>query len=101
MENGIAHLVDDLDGIHSLPYKVARVEVCAELGADSLTDLLKRMCVVYAEAGMKLESNLVYAVSLCEFDRLLPIRNKNLVPLPIEYFKKILGPRTGDPVGVL
>ena len=101
VENRIAELADAGNGIHTLPDKVARVKVCSDLGTDRFTKLEKALRVVNAEAGMKLKSNLVHAVSLCKCNKVFPVRNKNLVPLPFKNLAEILRPRANNPVGVL
>ena len=101
VEDSIAELADAGNGIHTLPDKVARIEVCADFRTDRFTKLEKALRVVNAEAGMKLKSDLVDTVSLCKCDKVFPVRNKNLVPLPFKHLAEILGPRANHPVGML
>ena len=49
---------------------------------------------------MKFKSNFVNAVSLCKLNKILPIRNKNFIPLPVKDFTEIVGPGAGYPVGI-
>lgn len=100
MEDSVAERSYAGDGIHALPNEVARIEVCAELGADGLAYFEHTLGVVDAEAGMKLEGYLVNAVLLGEGDGLCPIGNENLVPLPLEYLGEVIRPGADDPVGI-
>lgn len=93
MENCIAELTDTCDGIHALPYEVARVKVCSYLRAYSLTKLEKTLGVVNAEAGVKFKSDFVNSVSLCKRNKILPIWNKDLLPLPFKNLAEIIRPR--------
>ena len=79
---------------------MARVEIRAYLGADGLAQLEQRLGVIDAEAGVKLKSYLIDAVSLCERDKVFPIGNEHLVPLPLEDLAEVIRPRADDPVGV-
>ena len=97
----VAEHTDRRGGFHSLPYEVGGVEVRADDVADCRSQFEKRLGIVAAEAGMKLERDVSDAVRFCERRRLFPVRNKDLVPLIVKDRKEIVRPRAGDPVGVL
>ena len=101
MEDCVAELADTCNGIHSLPDKVARVEVCTDLRTDCFAKTKKAVAVINAEAGMKLKCNLVNTVSLCKLNKVFPVGDKNFVPLPLKDFAEIVGPRASYPVGIL
>ena len=46
--------------------------------------------IVNAESGVHLKRNMIYLMRFCKSSRLFPIRNKLLVPLPIEDLHIIL-----------
>ena len=84
-----------------MPNEVARVKVCTDFGADSFTKLEKAFGVVNAEAGVKLKSDFVNSVSLCKCNKVFPIRDKNLFPLPFQNLAEIIRPRAYNPVWML
>ena len=49
---------------------------------------------------MHFKGDPLYAVSVAECGLFLPIGDQHLVPLPLKNFLIIVGPGTGDPVGV-
>ena len=63
---------------------MARIEVGTYLRTYSLAEFKKALGVIYAEAGVKLKGYLIDAMLLRKGDKILPIGNKNLIPLPLE-----------------
>ena len=94
-------LADSSHGIHALPYQVRGVKVCTDDVTNRCTQLKQRFGVVHAEAGVHFECNVIYTVRLCKCACFLPIRNQNLIPLPIQDLEEVIRPGAGDPVGVL
>ena len=70
------------------------------------SDTLYQGELLYVSPGHPLDSqrtrqqarNVRHMVCLGERARLFPVGNQFLVPLPVENFEEVLGPRTGDPV---
>ena len=99
--DSVAKVTDSRYGVDALPYKVRGVKVCSENWAYCISELHKCFGVIYAEAGVHLECDLCYAMSLCKCCCLLPVRNENLVPLIVKNAEEVIGPGASYPVGCL
>ena len=90
---------DNLRRIHLLPDQVAGIQVRPDLRSHLTAETEQRACVVYTEARMQFQRDLVHAVLLRECRLLLPVWDQH--PLPRKDLTEIIRPGTGDPVGHL
>src|SRR5437588_11423953 len=79
---------------------MARVEVDADVRSARRPQLQRRLDVVDDEAGMRLERHL-HAVLGREAPGLAPVRNRLLLPLPLEDVEEFRRPWRRDPVRML
>jgi hypothetical protein len=96
-----AEQLDRLDDVDALPEQMARIEVRADLRSDRLAQSEQRRRVVDDEAGVHLEGDLLDAVPRRERRCLGPVRDDDVVPLPLEDLEVVVGPRARHPVRIL
>ena len=77
---------------------MARIEVHADHRADCITQTNERFRIVDHLAAVVLQCDLLNAVGLCQLDRLFPVRNEHLFPLPVENLGGDRRPARYDPV---
>ena len=80
------------------PHQVAGIEVHADHRADGVTQTNERLRIVDHLAAVVLECDLLNAVGLGKLDRLFPVGDKHLVPLPVQNLGGDRRPARYDPV---
>ncbi len=85
------------DRIDPLPEKMAGVKIRTDHRPADGAHLQHRLGIVNQKSGMGLKRDF-HAERPGERSLLLPIRNRHLVPLPLENLQKIRRPRAGDPI---
>ncbi len=97
--DGSGEGADGFDGVDALPEEVAGVKVRTDGAAAGLAHAEHGLGVVDEKAGVGFEGDLDVA-GLGEGGLLLPVRDGDFVPLPIEDFEEVGRPGAGDPVRV-
>ena len=102
LEEGGVVSVQALPDRHRLLDGVAPVGVehDPDLGPDRRTKSKQGLRVVDDESRMHLERDLLNAVAPRELGGLGPVRDHDLVPLPVEDLQEVVGPRARHPVRV-
>src|SRR5215471_4954744 len=98
VKDGVAECADRCRNIHSLPEKVAWIEIHADALSRRSAQLKRRLRVVHNESRMRLDGDFDAMIG-SEFSRFLPIGQHLFVPLPLEGLQKLRRPWTGNPVG--
>ena len=93
-----AELVHRRYRIAAHPHQVAGIEVHADHRADGIAQTNERLRIVDHLAAVVLECDLLNAVGLSQLDRLLPVRDQYLVPLPVQDLGGDRRPAGDDPV---
>src|SRR3569833_373579 len=94
---GFAEVAGGGDRVDTLPPEVRRVEVHTDILAGGLAQLEGRLGVVDHEAGVRLDGEL-HLMSPQEAVLALPVRNKHLLPLPVDALAVLIRPGAGNTV---
>ena len=87
--------------VNTLPDQMAGIKISADFRADGLAQSQQRLRIIDTESRMHLQGNLFDAVGTHEGDSLFPIGDELFIPLIVKNCQKIIGPRAGNPVGIL
>ena len=93
-----AQLVNGRYRIAAHPHQMAGIEVHADHRADCIAQTNERLRIVDHLAAVVLECDLLNAVGLGKLDRLLPVRDQYLIPLPVQDLSGDRRPAGDDPV---
>ena len=93
-----AELVNSRYRIAAHPHQMAWIKVHADHRTDCIAQTNECLRIVDHLAAVVLECNLLNAVGLCQLDRLFPVGDKYLFPLPVQDSSRDRRPAGNDPV---